>query len=150
GNGVQLAAPIVAQRDGLVLYSTPKPWHLLDEEQNVSTDWATNPFTYTYFPRGGPGVLTIHLSRTAYTGPGKPGRATIRVGTVRLDQNGVPELKDTLAVRHILVPNGSARIVRIPVAATPVTVHVVVVPTIHAPPDPRDLAAQPAFSFRRG
>jgi hypothetical protein len=151
GNGIQLAAPIVAQRDGLVLYSTPKPWHLLDEQSNLWTDsWATNPFTYTYFPRGGPGVLTVQLSRTAWKGPGPPGQATIQVGTVRLDQNGVPQLKRVLAVRHLVVPNGERRVVHIPVVATPVTVSVVVSPTISPPGDTRKLAAQPAFSFTRG
>jgi hypothetical protein len=151
GNGIQLAAPIVAQRDGFVLYSTPKRWHLLDEEQNLWTDgWAVNPFTFTYFPRGGPGVLTVQLSRTAWKGPGRPGRATIRVGTVQLDQNGVPQLKRVLTVRHVVVPDGQRRVVRIPVAATPVTVDVVVEPTIQAPHDPRLLAAQPAVSFKRG
>ncbi len=151
GSGIQLAAPIVAQRDGLVLYSTPTRWHLLDEQSNLYTDgWAVNPFTYTYFPRGGPGVLTVDLSRTAYNGPGRPGRATIRVGTVRLDQNGNPQLQHLLAVRHVTIPNGSRKVVRIPVAATPVTVRVTVTPTISAPPDTRNLAAQPAFSFTRG
>jgi hypothetical protein len=151
GNGIELAAPVVAQRDGLVLYSTSKPWHLVEDQSNVWTDgWATNPFTYTYFPRGGPGVVTVQLSRTAWKGPGRPGRATIRVGTVRLDQNGVPQLKQQIAVRHVVVPNGQRRVVRIPVASTPVTVSVVVSNTIHAPGDTRKLAAQPAFSFKRG
>ena len=37
--------------------------------------WATSPIGYTYFPRGGPGTLKIHLSRAAYNGaaPAGPG-----------------------------------------------------------------------------
>jgi hypothetical protein len=150
GYGVRLAAPKVESRDGFTLYRTPTSWHLLDEEQNVFSDgWATSPIGYTYFPRGGPGVLTIHLSRTAYNGAGAPGRATIRVGTVRLDRNGNPQLARTLTVVHHLVPNGKLTIVRIPVAATPVTA-VVQMTTFSPAGDSRLLAAQPGFSFKRG
>ena len=69
-------------------------------------------------------MLEVQLSRTAYNGPGKPGLATIRVGTVRLDQNGVPELDRVTAVRHAVVRNGRSVKLFIPVAATPVTVSV--------------------------
>ena len=51
--------------------------------------WATSPIGYTYFPRGGPGTVVVVLSRTGYRGPGKPALATIRIGTVKLDSNGV-------------------------------------------------------------
>jgi hypothetical protein len=149
GNGVQLAAPVVAARDGFVLYRTPTPWHLLDEEQNVFADgWATSPINYTYFPPGGPGVLEVQLSRTAYNGPGKPGLATVRVGTVRLDDKGVPGLGRVTAIRHAVVRNGSSVKLFIPVAATPVTVSVKMT-VFSTPTDSRLLAAQPAFSFRR-
>lgn len=147
--GVRLAATAVESRDGFTLYRTPKPWHLLDSEQNVYTDgWATSPIGYTYFPKGGPGVLTIHLSRTAYNGAGPPGRATIRVGTVRLDRNGNPVLDHVLTVRHRLVPNGKLTVIRIQVAATPVTA-VVQMTTFSPAGDTRQLAAQPGFSFKR-
>jgi hypothetical protein len=150
GNGVRLAAPVVAARDGFVLYRTARPWRLLDEEQNVFADgWAASPINYTYFPPGGPGVVEIQLSRTAYNGPGAPGRATIRVGTVRLDPKGVPELARVTAVRHALVRNGRLVKVFVPVAATPVTVSVTMT-HFSTPTDSRLLAAQPAFSFRRG
>ena len=93
-------------------------------------------------------MLEVQLSRTAYNGPGQPGLATIRVGTVRLDQNGVPELDRVTAVRHAVVRNGRSVKLFIPVAATPVTVSVGVT-TFSTPTDSRQLAAQPAFSFRR-
>ncbi len=149
GYGVRLAAPQVESRDGFTLYRTPKQWHLLDEEQNVFSDgWATSPIGYTYFPRGGPGVLTIHLSRTAFNGTGPPGKATIRVGTVRLDRNGNPVLGRVLTVRHSLVPNGKLTVIRIPVAATPVTA-LIRMTTFSPQGDTRRLAAQPGFSFKR-
>ena len=37
--------------------------------------------------------VEVDLSRTAFTGPGPPGRATIRVGTVKLDDEGVPDAR---------------------------------------------------------
>jgi hypothetical protein len=93
-------------------------------------------------------VLTIHLSRTAFNGSGPPGRATIRVGTVRLDSNGNPVLDRVLTLRHALVSNGKLTVVRIPVDATPVNA-VVKMTTFSPPGDTRHLAAQPAFSFKR-
>ena len=147
GPGVRLAAPIVKQQDGFTLYRTPTRWHLLDERQNVFTDgWATSPMSYTYFPRGGPGTVEIDLSRTAFTGSGPPGRATVRVGTVRLGDQDVPVLGKVLAVRHVVVQNGGRRTVTVHVPATPVTVQVDM-STFKAPPDTRLLAAQPAFQF---
>ena len=147
GPGVRLTAPIVKQQDGFTLYRTPTRWHLLDERQNVFTDgWATSPMSYTYFPRGGPGTVEIDLSRTAFTGSGPPGRATVRVGTVRLGDQDVPVLGKVLAVRHVVVQNGGRRTVTVHVPATPVTVQVDM-STFKAPPDTRLLAAQPAFQF---
>jgi hypothetical protein len=147
----RLDAPILAQRDGFTLYSTPATWHLLDEVQNVYTDgWATSPILYTYFRPGGSGVLTVSLSRSAYTGPGPVGHATIRVGTVALDRNGTPVLRRQTAVCHAAVRNGALTKVRIPVAATPVTVSIDVTPPFSTPTDSRLLAAQPGFRFRRG
>jgi hypothetical protein len=147
GDGVQLAAPIVASRPGFVLYRTPTPWHLLNAEQNVFPDgWATSPIGYTYFPRSGPGTVVVVLSRTGYTGAGRPALATIRVGTVKLDANGLPVLDRVTAVEHALVRNGKRTVVRIHVDSSPVTVSVRM-PTFSTPTDRRLLAAQPAFRF---
>ena len=147
GPGVQLDAPIVAQRDSLTLYRTPTQWHLLSEEQNVFSDgWGASPIGYTFFHRGGPGTLVIDLSRTGYRGNTPPGRATIRVGTVRLDESGVPTIARVLAVRHAVVQNGGHVTERIHVEATPVTVSIAMT-SFTTPNDPRRLAAQPAFSF---
>jgi hypothetical protein len=149
GPGVRLAAPVVKQQGGFTLYRTPTQWHLLDEEQNVFADgWATTPMSYSYFPRGGPGVVRIDLSRTAFNSPGRPGRATIRVGTVKLGNEDVPVFDRVLAVRRAVVPNGKRATVRIHVPSTPVMVQVNMT-TFKAPPDTRLLAAQPAFSFTR-
>ena len=75
--------------------------------------------------------------------------ATIRVGTVKLDSNGVPELDRVIEVRHALVRNGKRTVVRMHVASTPVTV-TVTMPTFSTPTDPRLLAAQPKLHVRAG
>jgi hypothetical protein len=155
GAGVDLAATVVAQHVvsptvTYTLYSTPKPWRLRDELHDVFSDgWGINPIGYTFFPPGGAGVLKIELSRTAYNGPGRPGRATIQIGTVKLDSNGDPELDRVVSVTHAIVPNGREKTIFVPVASTPVTVSIVVTPHLSVPGDSRLLAAQPAFSFKR-
>ena len=92
--------------------------------------------------------MNVDLSRTAFTGAGPPGRATVRVGTVKLNDEGTPVLGRVIAVRHAIVRNGKRTVVRIHVPTTPVTV-LVNMTTFKAPPDTRDLAAQPAFTFVR-
>jgi hypothetical protein len=102
-----------------------------------------------YFPPGGPGVVTIDLSRTAYNGPGPTGRATIRIGTVKLDSNNDAELGRVLGIQHAVVRNGHETTISVRVASTPVFLSIVVTPTVSPPPDTRKLAAQPGFSFTR-
>jgi hypothetical protein len=74
----------------------------------------------------------------------------VKVGEVKLDRGGAPELGRLVAVRRALVRNGRLTKVRVPVARTPLAVSVTVTPTFSTPTDSRLLAAQPAFSFRRG
>jgi len=150
GPGFELDAPVIARHGPFTLYSTPTPWRLRDELVNVTTDgWGLTPFGYAYFPRGGPGVLRIDLSRTGYNGAGPPAHATIEIGAVRLDSNQDAGLGRILAVRHALVRNGKRTHVYVHVASTPVFVSIVVSPTIPASVDSRMLAAQPGFSFKR-
>ena len=150
GPGFELDAPVVARHGPFTLYSTPTPWRLRDEVVHVTSDgWGLNPFGYAYFPRGGPGVLRIDLSRTAYNGPGRPGRATIEIATVKLDANKDAALGRVLAVQRAVVRNGQRTPVYVHVASTPVFVSIVVAPTIPLSVDSRMLAAQPRFSFKR-
>ncbi len=148
--GFELDAPVVTRHGPFTLYSTPTPWHLRDELVNVTTDgWGLNPFGYAYFPRGGPGVLRIDLSRTAYNGPGPPAHATIEIGAVRLDRNQDASLGRLTTVLHATVRNGKPTTVLVHVRSTPVFVSIVVSPRIPASIDTRRLAAQPAFTFTR-
>ncbi len=148
--GVVLAAPVVHRQDGFTLYRTLGPWRLLETEQNVYSDgWATSPVTYAYYAKGGPGVLTVDLSRTAYNGDAPPGRATIRVGKIRIENQSGAMLGRVVAVRRAVIRNGGEVTVRIHVAETPVIVSITVVPTFSTPSDSRQLAAQVGFGFVR-
>jgi hypothetical protein len=93
-------------------------------------------------------MLLVDVRRTGYTGPGEPGHVTIRVGTVKLDDNGIPGIGRTIATRRLVIHNGEDRPVRIPVSSTPVRVVVDTTPTFHpSPSDTRDLGAQVSFAF---
>ncbi len=105
-----------------------------------SDGWGASPIGYTFFRQGGPGTLVIDLSRTGYRGNTPPGRATIRVGTVRLDESGVPVIDRVLAVRHGRGAKRGGVTERIHVAATPVTVSIVMTTFIDAD---RSAAASP-------
>jgi hypothetical protein len=147
-HGILLQAPLVEERNGMRLYSTPGPWRLRDETQGVYADgWAGDQSQYAFLGDGGSGDVVVDLSRTAYTGTAPPGRATVEVGTVRLDQNGIPQLDRVLGVRRALVENGKEVSVRMPVRSTPVAVRVRIAPTFNEGSDPRELGAQVAFRF---
>jgi len=151
GDGVALRAKAVASLDGYVLYRTPRSWSLLDAVGHVYGDgWMPGYATYTYFAPGGPGVLRIDLSRTAYNGTGPAGRATIIVGTVKLF-TGEPVIGRQTARLTRSVPDGREVSVELHVAATPVAVAITIASDtlIKDPSDPRPLGAQVSFSFSR-
>ena len=116
GNGVLLAAPVVAARAGFDLYRTPRPWRLLDEEQNVFADgWATSPINYTYFPPGGPGVLdgaalAHRLQRPGAARAGDDPRRHRCAST----ETASPSSTGSTAVRAPVVRNGEERQARHP------------------------------------
>ena len=149
--GVQLAAPIVGPtRRFHPLPHEPPVAPAQRGAERVRRRLGDEPDHVHLLPARRPGRADGRLSRTGYTGAGPAGQATVRVGTVKLDASGAPELGRVVAVRHALVRNGQLTKVRVPVARTPLTVSVTVMPTFSTPTDSRLLAAQPAFSFRRG
>jgi hypothetical protein len=155
GPGVSLQAPVVGRWGGFDLYKLDGPWKLREAFQSIYSDgWCPERCAYTYFGRRGPGTLLVDVRRTGYTGPGPAGHVTIRVGTVKLDDNGIPGIGRTIATRRLVIHNGEDRPVRVPVASTPVRVVVDTTPTFRpSPSDTRDLGAQVGFRFvpaRRG
>jgi hypothetical protein len=150
-SGVALAARPVARRGSMTLYHTGRrPWHLLYAVQQVDSDtWCPNWCTYTYFKPNQTGTLVITIGREGYSGSAPAGRATIRVGTVRIDAHSSAQLKHVYVKLHHLVENGKTSTIAIPVPRTPVRVEISIPNTI--PPsaaDRRNLGAQVGFGFK--
>jgi hypothetical protein len=147
-NGVNLQAPVVAERDGMTLYRVAEPWKLRDATSGIYADgWAGGVSKYALLRKGGPGVMVVDLSRTAYQGNAPPGRARVAVGTVRLDENGAPQVDHVIASSEAIVRNGKEVTVRLHVPSTPAAVVVRIAPGFHEGSDPRELAALVAFRF---
>lgn len=148
--GVALQGVLVAARDGFSLYRSPHGWRLLNSETGVYSDgWMSKDSYYTFFRPGGPGLVRIDLSRTAYNGTGPPGRVRIRIGTVVISKQGEPGLGRVSGERDVSVRDGGELAVTLPVASSPVTVWVHVSNLISDPPDPRPLGVQIKYSFVR-
>ncbi len=148
-NGIVLQADPVAKWHSLTLYQRTGPWRLAYSEQQVYPDgWAPGWSTYTYFGANGPGTMLVTLSRAGYKGNAKPGHATVKVGTIRIDLNQQSVLKNVVAVRHAMVRNGRTIVLRIHIPISPARVEVTITPTFQpSASDPRNLGAQVAFAF---
>jgi hypothetical protein len=149
--GVDLQAKIVDSWANMRLYERTGPWKLLDALQQVYADgWAPGWSTYTYFKTGQHGVVQLQIGRDGYNGPTDAdhpnGHATITVGSVKVS-NGVMVIAHVYEVKHVLVRNGQAQVVDLPVRKTPVQVVIRIPQTIHVGNDPRDLGAQVGFKF---
>jgi hypothetical protein len=152
-SGLTLQAPVVGSWAGLTLYRVTGVWKLREAVQDVYPDgWTSGHSAYTYFARGGPGVLVVDLSRTGYRGDTPAAHALVRVGTVGIDDQQAPVIVRELATRHRIVPNGGRTVVRIPVARTPVRVEVTIPLADLFQPGPGDLrllGVQVSFRFDR-
>ena len=151
--GVTLAAPVAAtpDRGSLVLYRADGPWRLLDSLTQVFPDtWCTNWCAYTYFAPNKRGSLLVTLGRQGYGGNAPAARTTLKVGTVKVDRNGNPELGRVEDTLHVIVRNATQQVVRIPVSRTPVRVEVRVPDGDLIPPsggESRSLGVQVGFQF---
>jgi hypothetical protein len=152
-NGVDLQARIVARGKptDLRLYEIPPggTWQLRSAVQAVYSDGWMGPWAgWTFFHASGPGTVRVVLSRTAYNGNAPAGHATIRVGTVRIDNNQQAQLDVVTATRRARVVNDHQQTIEIPVRQTPVRVEVRITPTFQgATGDTRELGAQVGFTF---
>jgi hypothetical protein len=151
-NGVTLQAQVVKSYNAMILYRVHGVWKLHDNTTGVYPDgWMGTTAAWTYFPVGTPGVLTVDLRRTGFNGTSPFGHATIVVGTVKLDVNKLPVIKDVVAIRHAIVTNGANSDVKVHIhlATTPLRVRVTI-PQYFVPSasDTRHLTAQVEFSFK--
>jgi len=147
GPGIVLQAKVVAMYGGLVLYHLHGPWKLREAAEGIYSDgWAGALSSFTYYERGGPGVLLVDLRRTPSSAP--PGHVVIHVGTVRLDKHSNPRIGRLKAVRQTTINDGSEVKVLIPIRSTPLRTVVQISPTFQpSTTDTRELGAQESFTF---
>jgi hypothetical protein len=147
GPGVVLQGRVVGEWGGLQLFRIHGPWKLRQAVEGVYSDgWAGELSSFTYYQRGGPGVLLVDLRRTPSSAP--PGNVVIHVGTVRLNSHGNPVIGHLTAARRTIINDGSEVKVRIHVARTPLRALVTIKPTFQpSTTDTRELGAQESFAF---
>lgn len=102
-NGVELQAPIVAQKDGATLYRLDgKPLKLAAGYTDLYTDgWMADKASYTRYDVSGdgPGQAIVTLSRYRWCPHDKPGRATVRIGPVGIGPDKQPAITEVTATR---------------------------------------------------
>ena len=163
--GVTLAAHKVAEHGSLILYKLPShPWKLRESAIGVTPDgWIIGTGdqrvadgTFAYFgPERTPGTLSVQLGRTFCPTGAPRAYATLRVGSVAINDQQKPVVKRVLQTRRVPVPTcldkQPTRTVSFHVAP-PVAVTVHVSPTIQpssygTSSDVRQLGAHVGFGF---
>jgi hypothetical protein len=95
-NGVELQAPVVDQRNGAILYRLDgKPLTLAFGYTGLYSDgWMADRASYTRYDtsRDGPGLARVILSRERWCPHDKPGRATVKIGTVGIGEDNQPTI----------------------------------------------------------
>jgi hypothetical protein len=96
-NGVELQAPIVERKDGATLYEIHgRPLKLAAGYTDLYTDgWMADKASYTRYDvsRDGPGLVVVKLSRERWCPHDKPGKATVRIGTVGIGPDKQPAIE---------------------------------------------------------
>ena len=154
GPGVDPAGHLETTAGGLRLYRMPHPLRIADAVGNVSTDGANwmgaSAFYYRFTSAGaGPGTAVVTLSRGAACGGYVASPLTVKVSSMRIDENGQPAADKVLAVRHVLLRSDPCmtKTFRIP-ARAPYRIDVTATRTFQPSQyDQRQLSAQVTFGF---
>jgi hypothetical protein len=153
--GVDLVGRIVAQRSRWRLYRLIQPLRLEHAATGIFSDgWtgATSGYSQYHTPGERPGYAIVSVSRTAWHGPDKPGRVTIKVGRLVVGSDKQPHLGGVTAVRTWVVHSGGERTFYVPTPRPPIRVEVSISPTFSpsdyfASSDNRQLGAQIFYGF---
>jgi hypothetical protein len=154
GPGVDPVGRLVETAGGLRVFHVPHPIRLADAEGGVTPDgWMSTAAWYYHFAPHGPrrGTAAVTLSRTAACGDVPPSKITIRVSSLRIDENGQPVAGRLEQTRRLTLRSSPCEVVpvRIPVR-TPFRIDVSAVGTFQpSPSDQRQLSAQLAFGFEQ-
>jgi hypothetical protein len=151
--GVDPAGHLQETVGGLRLYRVGRPIRIADAEGGISTDaaWMSTAAWYYRFATDGPraGIATVSLSRAAACGGFPPSHITIRLSSLRIDDEGQPVAGKLLAVRRRIVRSNpcDTTVVKIP-ARTPFRLDVIARGTFQPSQyDLRQLSAQVGFGF---
>lgn len=154
GPGIDPAGSLAETAGGLRLYRVGHPARLADAVGLVSTDGAnwmgTSAFYYRFGAAGTePGFAVVTLSRGAACGGYVASPLTVRVSSMRIDENGQPAAGKLLGVRHVLLRSDPCMTTtfRIP-ARAPYRIDVTATRTFQPSQyDQRQLSAQVTFGF---
>jgi hypothetical protein len=146
-NGVTLQAPVVAQRDGDILYRLDgKPLRLASAVTGLYSDgWMGDHASYNRYDvsHDGPGFAVVNLSRVAWCGKDVPGKATVEIGPVTIGPDKQPAIAHVTATQTKTLHHCTAKGFLLPVPNRPWRVEITIEPTF----SPHDL--DPSSSDRR-
>ena len=153
-NGVQLQAPVVTRVGPYVLYDVDRePLKLASGVNGIDRDgWIADTdqdgvaeASYNRFDtsRDGPGFATVNLSRVAWCSGGAPGKATVRIGPIRIGPDSQPAISEVTQTETKTVTQCTATGFRLAAPNGPWRVEVEITPTF----SPHDI--DPNHSDRR-
>lgn len=137
----------------LALYRVRAPLRIESVVEGVQGDgWMSSKASYSrYAAPPGKGHVDVGLSRTAWTGPDKPGLVRIRIGRLARSAKGEAVVVDPKVVRWTIHSGGSRTFsLRAPPPPFRVEVHIdpTFSPADYGQPDTRRLGAQVTFAYR--
>lgn len=154
-------AAIVGEKVGeargvLQLSRIDGPLRLVSSVRGVTGDgWMSERATFAQYaaPGSGRGIAKILLSRVASCGPDRPGKVTVKVGTVAIGPDRQPALGRVLQTRRGVIHQCKSFVPRLRPVMVPFLIEVTIEPTFSpAELDPRSgdtrqLGARPEFSY---
>lgn len=152
-NGVGFVGIPVERHGATVLFRVTPPLRITSAVSGVYDDnWMGSDASFAQYstPGGGAGIARLTISRAGATGREPPTRVQIRLGPVRIDENGQPQIARVLTTRTWLLKGRDIRTFELP-ARPPYRIEIHVTrtfrPTDYGVPDSRELGAQVAQTF---
>lgn len=149
-NGVEFAGTPVERHGAIVLYRVTPPIRITSSTNGVYDDgWTGHDAAFGRYS-GRPGIARLVVSRAGATGREPRTRVTVRLGTVRIDENGQPQIAKQLLKREFTIGGREVQTLTLP--ATPpyrIEVHVsrTFRPADFGIPDARELGVQVGHRF---
>ncbi len=148
-SGLTLAGKPLASKSLLTLYRVQPPLRLASSVEGVYGDgWMGAQAAYSGYT-GGPGRMSVTLSREAWGGKDVPGKVTVRVGPAASNGAGGAQIGKVTAQKTLTLHRLQRHVVTLPTPKAPYRVEVAVAPTFspadYGLSDTRELGAQVVF-----